>query len=131
MNDTTPLQTPSVEVVTHMALPRLEGFLFLTCIPPVNLLAIWNNFTTNLFPVHPIDITSSTSLNMGSVEVPSRHKALVYDNPGSVSTKIEEVDTPKPGVGEVLVNLTHSGGTSRPILYSHGSGTSVPQSATR
>jgi alcohol dehydrogenase, propanol-preferring len=49
---------------------------------------------------------------MGSVEVPSRHKALVYDNPGKISTKIEEVETPKPGVGEVLVNLTHSGGSS-------------------
>jgi alcohol dehydrogenase, propanol-preferring len=41
--------------------------------------------------------------------VPSKHKALVYDNPGSISTKIEEIDTPKPGVGEVLVHLTHSG----------------------
>jgi len=46
---------------------------------------------------------------MAAVEVPSRHKALVYDSPGSISTKIEEVETPKPGVGEVLVNLTHSG----------------------
>ena len=34
---------------------------------------------------------------------------MIYDNPGSISTKIEEIDTPKPGVGEVLVNLTHSG----------------------
>ena len=48
---------------------------------------------------------------MATVQIPSRHKALVYDNPGSISTKIEEVETPKPGVGEVLVNLTHSGGT--------------------
>jgi len=46
---------------------------------------------------------------MASVQVPSRHKAVVYDNPGSISTKVEEVDTPKPGVGEVLINLTHSG----------------------
>ena len=49
---------------------------------------------------------------MGSVDIPSKHKALVYDNPGSISTKLQEVDTPKPGVGEVLVNLTHSGGMS-------------------
>lgn len=49
---------------------------------------------------------------MASVQVPSRHKALVYDNPGKLSAKIEEIDTPKPGVGEVLVNLTHSGGTA-------------------
>jgi len=46
---------------------------------------------------------------MGSVDVPTKHKALVYDNPGSISTKMEEIETPKPGVGEVLVNLTHSG----------------------
>ena len=46
---------------------------------------------------------------MGSVEVPSRHKALVYDEPGKISTKIEEIETPKPGVGEVLVHLTHTG----------------------
>lgn len=46
---------------------------------------------------------------MAAVQVPSRHKALVYDNPGSISTKLEEIDTPKPGSGEVLVNLTHSG----------------------
>jgi len=42
---------------------------------------------------------------MGSVEVPNKHKAIVYDNPGSISTKIEEIDTPRPGTGEVLVNL--------------------------
>lgn len=41
--------------------------------------------------------------------IPTKHKAAVYDNPGSISTKIEEIDTPKPGVGEVLVHLTHSG----------------------
>lgn len=46
---------------------------------------------------------------MAAVQVPSRHKALVYDNPGTISTKIEEIETPKPGVGEVLVHLTHSG----------------------
>ena len=46
---------------------------------------------------------------MATAQVPSRHKALVYDEPGKISTKIEEVDTPKPGVGEVLVHLTHSG----------------------
>ena len=46
---------------------------------------------------------------MATVDIPSRHKALVYDEPGKISTKIEEIDTPKPGVGEVLVHLTHSG----------------------
>lgn len=42
---------------------------------------------------------------MGSVEVPKKHKACVYDKPGSISTKIEEIDTAEPGNGEVLVNL--------------------------
>lgn len=42
---------------------------------------------------------------MATTEVPSKQKALVYDKPGSISTKIEEIDTPKPGVGEVLINL--------------------------
>lgn len=44
-----------------------------------------------------------------SVAIPSKHKALIYDDPGHVSTKVEYVDTPKPGVGELLVRLTHSG----------------------
>ena len=42
---------------------------------------------------------------MGSVEIPKKYKALVYDKPGEISTKIEELDTPEPGVGEVLINL--------------------------
>ncbi len=42
---------------------------------------------------------------MASVEIPKKHKAIVYDKPGSISTKIEEIDTPEPGPGEVLVNL--------------------------
>jgi propanol-preferring alcohol dehydrogenase len=42
---------------------------------------------------------------MASVEVPKKHKALVYDKLGSISTKIEEIHNPEPGVGEVLVNL--------------------------
>lgn len=46
---------------------------------------------------------------MGSVDVPKKYKALVYDNPGTISTKIEELDTPEPGTGEVLVHLTHTG----------------------
>jgi Zn-dependent alcohol dehydrogenase len=42
---------------------------------------------------------------MGSVEIPKKHKAAVYDKPGSISTKIEELDVPEPGAGEVLINL--------------------------
>ncbi|KAF2131043.1 alcohol dehydrogenase-like protein [Dothidotthia symphoricarpi CBS 119687] len=42
-------------------------------------------------------------------EIPKKYKAAVYDKPGSISTKIEELDMPEPGPGEVLINLTHSG----------------------
>ncbi|KAF4213332.1 hypothetical protein CNMCM8980_000678 [Aspergillus fumigatiaffinis] len=46
---------------------------------------------------------------MAAPEIPKKQKAAVYDQPGTVSTKIEEIDVPEPGVGEVLINLTHSG----------------------
>jgi hypothetical protein len=40
-----------------------------------------------------------------SVDIPKKYKAAVYDKPGSISTKIEELDMPEPGPGEVLINL--------------------------
>ncbi|KAF2199348.1 alcohol dehydrogenase 2 [Delitschia confertaspora ATCC 74209] len=46
---------------------------------------------------------------MASPELPKKYKAAVYDKPGSISTKIVELDMPEPGPGEVLINLTHSG----------------------
>ncbi|KAF2803959.1 GroES-like protein [Mytilinidion resinicola] len=46
---------------------------------------------------------------MTDIQIPKTHKAAVYDAPGTISTKIEMVETPTPGPGEVLVNLTHSG----------------------
>ncbi|RFU25271.1 hypothetical protein B7463_g11057, partial [Scytalidium lignicola] len=42
-------------------------------------------------------------------DIPKTYKAIVYDNPGTISTKVEELKTPEPGPGEVLVRLTHSG----------------------
>jgi propanol-preferring alcohol dehydrogenase len=44
-----------------------------------------------------------------NAEIPKQHKACVFDNPGTCSVKVEMVDTPEPGPGEVLVKLTHSG----------------------
>lgn len=44
-----------------------------------------------------------------SPQIPSHHKAIIYDKPGEISTKVETVETPKPGVGEVLLKMTHSG----------------------
>lgn len=42
-------------------------------------------------------------------KVPKTHKACVYDKVGSCSIAIRDVETPEPGPGEVLVQLTHSG----------------------
>lgn len=38
-------------------------------------------------------------------DIPKKFKAIVYDKPGTISTKIEEHDTPEPAAGEVLVRL--------------------------
>ena len=38
-------------------------------------------------------------------EIPKQFKACVYDEPGKISTKIETLQTPEPGYGEVLINL--------------------------
>ncbi|KAF3029140.1 hypothetical protein E8E12_000216 [Didymella heteroderae] len=46
---------------------------------------------------------------MADIQIPKKHKAAVYDKPGSISTKIVELDTPEPGPGEALIKLTHSG----------------------
>jgi len=42
-------------------------------------------------------------------QIPATYKAAVYDKPGSISTKIEELKMPEPGPGQVLIRLTHSG----------------------
>ena len=38
-------------------------------------------------------------------DIPKQYKAIIYDSPGTISTKIETLDTPEPGPGEVLVRL--------------------------
>ena len=38
-------------------------------------------------------------------EIPKTYKAAVYDQPGSISTKIQDLETPEPGPGEVLIRL--------------------------
>lgn len=43
---------------------------------------------------------------MAAPEVPKKQKAAVYDQPGTVSTKVVEIDVPEPGSGEVLINLS-------------------------
>lgn len=39
------------------------------------------------------------------VEIPKQYKAIVYDQPGKISTKIETLDTPDPGPNEILIKL--------------------------
>lgn len=38
-------------------------------------------------------------------DIPKTQKAAVYDQPGTVSTKIVDLEVPEPGAGEVLINL--------------------------
>lgn len=52
-------------------------------------------------------ISSGPPANL--TDIPKKHKAAVYDKPGTLSTKVIDVDTPEPGQGEVLIRLTHSG----------------------
>lgn len=42
---------------------------------------------------------------MTAPEIPLKQKAVVYDQPGTVSTKVVEIEVPEPGAGEVLINL--------------------------
>lgn len=53
--------------------------------------------------------SSSSAPPANLTDIPKKHKAAIYDKPGTLSTKVVEVDTPEPGQGEVLVRLTHSG----------------------
>ncbi|KAJ5605333.1 hypothetical protein N7510_010487 [Penicillium lagena] len=48
---------------------------------------------------------------MTAPKIPNIQKAVVYDKPGTISTKVVEIPVPEPGNGEVLINLyeTHSG----------------------
>jgi alcohol dehydrogenase, propanol-preferring len=37
--------------------------------------------------------------------IPKTHKGAVYDEPGKVSIKIEDLETPEPQAGDVLIKL--------------------------
>lgn len=41
--------------------------------------------------------------------LPNKYKAMIYDQPGSISTKMVELNMPEPAAGDVLIKLTHSG----------------------
>jgi propanol-preferring alcohol dehydrogenase len=40
-----------------------------------------------------------------SFDIPAKYKAAIYDKPGTISTKVVELDTPEPGPGDVLIRL--------------------------
>ncbi len=39
------------------------------------------------------------------MSIPATYKAAVYDEPGTISTKIVELPTPEPEEGQVLIKL--------------------------
>jgi propanol-preferring alcohol dehydrogenase len=41
----------------------------------------------------------------GIISIPQKQKAVIYDQPGKISTQVVEIDVPEPGAGEILVNL--------------------------
>jgi alcohol dehydrogenase, propanol-preferring len=47
----------------------------------------------------------ATAETQKAFDIPKKYKAIVYDKPGTISTKIEELDTPEPGAGDVLIRL--------------------------
>lgn len=44
-----------------------------------------------------------------AVALPKTFRAMVYDKPGTISVKEEQLPMPEPGPGEVLIELTHTG----------------------
>lgn len=38
-------------------------------------------------------------------DIPKPQKAIIYDQPGTISTKIVDREVMEPGPGEVLINL--------------------------
>lgn len=50
-------------------------------------------------------VTILSLATMSAPEIPLKQKAAIYDQPGTVSTKIVDIDVPEPGAGEVLINL--------------------------
>lgn len=44
-------------------------------------------------------------MTSAEIEIPKTYKACIYDDPGKISTKVVELETPEPGNGQVLVHL--------------------------
>lgn len=63
-------------------------------------------------------------------ELPKKYKAVVYDEPGKVSTKVVDLDMPEPGAGEVLINLSVPATTSHKSTNPNHLAALTPASAT-
>lgn len=71
-------------------------------------------------------VNGTNGTEVPEFKVPKTYKAAIYDAPGTISTKVVELETPVPGSGQVLINLTHSGVVSAsipekiwPTLFNH------------
>ena len=42
---------------------------------------------------------------MADMAIPKTYKALVYKEPGTISTEVVELETPEPKAGEILIKL--------------------------
>jgi hypothetical protein len=38
--------------------------------------------------------------------LPSKYKAMIYDQPGTISTKLVELDMPEPEAGDLLIKMS-------------------------
>jgi hypothetical protein len=45
------------------------------------------------------------SIRRGAMDIPSVQESIIYDEPGTLSTKVVEQSVPEPGAGEVLIRL--------------------------
>jgi hypothetical protein len=73
-------------------------FSFLSC--PLLLHLSYSSITQNG------SVLSTYILKMAeTTELPKTYKAAVYDKPGSISTKVTELEMQEPGPGEVLIRL--------------------------
>jgi hypothetical protein len=79
MADTTTIETPTAGVTTE-EIPKKE------------------DVTVTMPPAATVNGDSTA-------DIPKTYKAAVYDKPGSISTKVTELETPQPGPGEVLIKL--------------------------
>ena len=69
----------------------------------IHCFAIFHNILKSSEPYQTC--TTDDKMTTTDVQTPSKHKAIVYDNPGSISTKTEVLDTPKPDNGEVWIKI--------------------------